>query len=88
MDGLTCQDELNLLLAQRQSLMRRIASGIVEVEQPALGRTQYQTTADLAASLRMLDEQIAALAAVCGIATPTATAAKRRRPIYPVVQEW
>ena len=82
-----CEDELNKLLALRTSLLTKIASGVVEIEQPSLGREQYQTTKDLQAALRLLDDQIAALAAVCGVVSPIASARLKRRPVYPVVQE-
>lgn len=87
MDDINCPEVLKGLLAQRMRLMNRIASGIVEVDQPQMGRTQYQVTPDLHSSLRMLDEQIAAMAAVCGVTVPGLTGRKKRQPLYPTVQE-
>jgi hypothetical protein len=77
------QAYLNALLKQRERLMRIMASGLQEIEQPALGRSQYRSIDDLERALRALDGLIAGL--VPG--TDTAAARRTRRPIYPVVTE-
>ena len=83
----TCEEQLKALLDRRAKLIVQATSGIAEIEQPMLGRTQYRTAEDMGAALRLLDSQICALAAACGLQVPGITAAKARRPIYPVVQE-
>lgn len=81
-----CPEEvLQQLIAQRAKLMRILTSGVQEIEQPALGRTQYRTLDEVETALRYVDGQIAACAATAG-ADPAA-ALRRRRPIYPVVRE-
>lgn len=82
----TCQELLDNLLLQRAKLVRTMTSGIAEIEQPMLGRTQYRTGEEMQAALQTLDGEIAAVRAACGLTDPAA-ARKARRPIYPVVSE-
>jgi hypothetical protein len=46
------------LQALRDALVRRIASGIVEIHSPAAGTERFQTTKDLAVALTTLDSEI------------------------------
>jgi hypothetical protein len=81
-----CPDDvLKQLISQRARLMRILTSGVQEVEQPQLGRTQYRTMDEVQVALRYIDQQLAACGALPG--GDTAAALKVRRPIYPVVRE-
>ena len=77
------QAQLDQLLRQRERLLRIMTSGVQEVEQPQLGRTQYRTMEEVEAALRYLDGLIAQLTP--GVSAQAARS--RRRPIYPVVTE-
>ena len=79
------QTILDDLLKQRARLLRIMTSGVLEIEQPALGRTQYRTLDEVQSALNFLDSKIAECAGANG--DPAALAMKRRRPIYPVVRE-
>jgi hypothetical protein len=70
------------LLLQREKLMTQITSGVMELDQPVLGRAQYRPMDEMLEALRILDGLIAG----AGGAGVTATA--KRCPIYPVVREY
>ena len=77
----TPAEDLAALLAQRLRLVTMMTSGVSEIEQPALGRTQYRSFEEMQIALRYLDDAIAAISG-------GETAAQRvRRPIYPVARE-
>ena len=74
---------LDALLKQRELLIRKMTSGVLEVEQPQLGRTQYRSMEEMQEALAYLN------ALIDGASGDTAaTQSRRRRPIYPVVQEY
>jgi hypothetical protein len=81
-----CPEELlKQLIAQRARLMKILTSGVQEIEQPQLGRTQYRTLDEVQVALRYVDQQLTACGALPG--GDPAAAMKVRRPIYPVVRE-
>lgn len=76
---------LEELVKRRDQLVRVMSSGVLEIDQPALGRTQYRTLDEVAAALRVVNGMILAL---CPAADDPNVEMRRRRPIYPVVTEW
>jgi hypothetical protein len=76
------QAYLDDLIKQRDRLLAIMTSGIQEIEQPQLGRTQYRSMADVQVALRAVNDQIAAC-----MALDPSMRLKARRPIYPVVRE-
>ena len=71
-------NSLDSLLKQRERLLRLMTSGIQELEQPVLGRTQYRSMEEMAEALRILNGMIDAAAPVT--ADPYAWM-KKRRPV-------
>lgn len=74
---------LNALLKQRERLLTLMTSGVAEIEQPQLGRTQYRSIEEMQVALRQVDDLIAQLGGGAG----AAAGVRARRPVYPVVRE-
>lgn len=79
------QAALDTLLKQRERLLTMITSGVLEIEQPVLGRTQYRSMAEMQEALRVLNGLIDGATPP---ATTTSDARRVRRPIYPVAREY
>ena len=82
--GTPAEAALDSLLGQRERLMTMMTSGVLEIEQPVLGRTQYRSMAEMQEALRLLDGLISG---ATGTAAPV-DQRRVRRPIYPVAREY
>lgn len=80
------QEELDKLLAERDRLRHSLSSPVAEIEQPALGRTQYRTVDEMERQLRYVEQQIASCLGMSAAASPEARRLIRR-PLYPTVRE-
>lgn len=77
---------LDNLLQQRERLVTMMTSGVLEIEQPVLGRSQYRSMAELNEALRILDGLIGSAGGSTGAAGSDYR--RVRRPIYPVAKEY
>ena len=76
------QTELELLKAEKQKLLRRMFSGVSEVENPLLGRTAWRTMDEMQKLLALLDSLIAKAEGANG-----SSGRGVRHAFYPVVSE-
>jgi hypothetical protein len=67
-------------------LLQQAASGIQEIENPQLGRTQYRPLEEIQAQMRMLEGLMDKLAG--GPVEDLNAWRRTRRPIYPVAREY
>ena len=80
------QEELDALLNELERLRKILASPVLEVEQPQMGRTQYRTVDEMERQLRLIDSQIGACLGVSAADNP-AVQRYVRRPLFPTVRE-
>lgn len=80
------QQELDDLIAERARLRHSLSSPVLEIEQPALGRTQYRSVEEMERQLRYVEQQIAACIGMVDASSPEARRLIRR-PLYPTVRE-